>query len=370
MNRLKIVFFISKKDFSASRSASYFIPELTKKNHEVMIFDRDDLNNRDLVFKALEQFNPDIMHFFWTRRWMSVLSQITRQFKSSKIIIDFRSPILLGAFKQKIRRTKFNEELNGKVHAFFSTTFSVIKNNLGVLPNNSFEYFVGVSQSVVASDANSKIRSSPKNLRLVVVSTLHPKRKLAHLMLYCTFANICLTRSVSLDIIGDGENIARLRLLSVLLRPFCDFRVLGAFEHHEMLGVIASYDAGITHLPLKVYSDAPALKTFEYFAAGIPVLATKNNYHVRLYNEGFHLSLYENSVFSFIKAIKSLPEPESNQTKLNQEKIKQYEWENLFKNIIEPAYLKIIQIKDPVTFSHVNRGWRDKFYWWCCQIFR
>ena len=370
MKKLKIIFFIPKKKFSASRASAHNIPKLAEKSHQVLIFETQDLSSRKKVLDEIKTFKPDIIHFIWTRKWISFIPQIVKANKDTRIIVDFRSPILLDSWRKGLRREQNFYTLNRKVHGFMTTCLPVLQNNLGVVPENSFEYFVGIPAQNVFDCSQTKGVYSAKSMRLVVVSTLHPKRRLGSLMFYCAIANILSSKKISLDIIGDGENLKQLSFLATSLRVFCRIRMLGYVEPNKINSTIALYDAGVTHLPNKIYKDAPALKTLEYFAASIPVIASKNNYNTRLKEEGFYLSLYNNNVLSFINALRDLSLIELSHLKSNRERVRQYEWQQLFNNIIEPAYFQVLRHKKPVAFGTFNRRWRNKLYRRCREVFR
>lgn len=349
--------------------ASNIIPRIAGQRHDTMIIDTEmyKIHGLSEIIEKVREFDPDLIHFFWSRYWLKLPAELKSYGIKAKLVVDFRSPILLSTPQQIARRNHVADELNAKIHGFFSTTLSVIENNIGIIPKHSFEYFVGINKVKFNVEAKENVSRKSETFRLVIVSTLHPKRNIGYLMLLCTLANLMGKPRVSLDIIGDGENSNRLKFIAKVVKLFCEIQFLGVLKHDAIFDKIKGYDAGITHLPFGYYTDAPALKTFEYFAAGVPVIASNTNYHKRLLSEGFHLSLYNNNTKSFLNALKT--RATELQVQKNQNMVRQYEWENLFNNIIEPAYEKIVRSPKEQRLNTTNRRWRDRFYRRSCQIF-
>ena len=349
--------------------ASNIIPGIAGQRHDTLIIDTEMYKKLGLseIMEKVREFDPDLIHFFWSRYWLKIPEKLKSNGIKAKLVVDFRSPILLSTPQQVARRNRVAHRLNAKIHGYFSTTLSVIEDNIGIIPKHSFEYFVGINKVKSNVQAKENVTRKNETFRLVIVSTLHPKRNIGYLMFLCTLANLVRKSKVSLDIIGGGENSGRLKFIAKAVKPFCKIQFLGVLNHDAIFDKIKEYDAGITHLPFGYYTDAPALKTFEYFAAGIPVIASNTNYHKRLLREGFHLSLYNNNAKSFLKALQT--RTTELQVQKNQNMVTQYEWKNLFNNIIEPAYEKIVKSGKVQRFDTTNRRWRDRVYRRSCQIF-
>ena len=366
---MKILYFTSDASYRNSMPASNIIPRLAAQRHDVLIIDKlmyKELGRKNILAK-IKAFKPDLIHIFWSHYWLKMPSVLKTANIRAKLVVDFRSPILLTPPQKVARRTDIASKLNAKIHGYFSTNLSVIQDNIGIVPKYSFEYFVGINKVRRNNPIIKNKHKTTGTTRLVLVSTLEPQRNIGHLIFLCTLANLVRKQKVSLDIIGEGGNLRRLSVFAKLAKPFCEIQFLGVLDHAKVHEKIIQYDIGITHLPFRHYTDAPALKTFEYFAAGIPVIASNTNYHKKLLKEGFHLRLYNNNLVTFLHALQA--KRDYFQVQNNQNMVTRYEWENLFNNIIEPAYEEIVKKAAEQRFDNANWGWRGRIYRWSCKVF-
>ncbi len=118
---------------------------------------------------------------------------------------------------------------------------------------------------------------------------------------------------------------------------------MGSVPREQLFLSLADYDVGISYIPFGRYDTAPALKTLEYLACGLPVLATNtfgNRMFVRSGENGW---LADDDPVSFASGIVDIV----NNSNLNvlasvcRDSVIEYDWNYLALNRLLPAYEKI-----------------------------
>ena len=186
---MRIVYFVADKQFAANRSASFFIPEASKLFNEVLVIDRVDISElgRPQVMKMIRRFKPEVIHLFWMRKWTNLIGALGKACPRARLLIDFRSPILASPIIQEERGRDNFETLNNLTHGFFSTTKQVVLDNLGVLPDDTIEYYVGLPKYIFDQKRPKLPANQSGRIKLVVVSTFDPKRNGEAYFLLCCF---------------------------------------------------------------------------------------------------------------------------------------------------------------------------------------
>jgi glycosyltransferase involved in cell wall biosynthesis len=158
---------------------------------------------------------------------------------------------------------------------------------------------------------------------------------------------------LTLDIYGTGDKENELKELIDRKISANNVSLKGFLSQKELFSILPEYDAGIAFVYDKtwdsIYSKAPSLKTLEYAAAGLPVIASKTQGHLDYMNRfGFRFLLFSNNFKSFCDLIKKivLQGFNENDVKKNLECIKQFEWDNITKKKLFPLYENLAKNHD------------------------
>ncbi len=93
--------------------------------------------------------------------------------------------------------------------------------------------------------------------------------------------------NIQLSLVGDGPDRAALEPL--VQRTSDRLRIVPPVSHDQIPNILAQAHIGVTSLPDPddvIYQASSPIKLFEYMAAGLPILATKNVCHTNVVGEG------------------------------------------------------------------------------------
>lgn len=282
------ILFISNDSIGKTGTASkYYYPLIAHKNgyrvgvigdwngapppfpEDVATFDISTKNKKyhsSHIKQAINEFKPQIMHVFFhrgCRKYPLYAPNITTYFT-----LDIRGPLLNNGIKRlaskalNIFDAQYYNIITGhatsSIASVLGARFSRSSHltRIGVDLNN-FQIFPTASET-----ANN----------FVYIGSVAQSRGLKKLI-YAFYLASHKHPQLSLDIIGDGNARNELEDYALNLNIH-NVNFLGSQTHTETCNNLNNYDAGISFIGPKVYHGAPPLKILEYFAAGLPVVAS------------------------------------------------------------------------------------------------
>jgi len=151
---------------------------------------------------------------------------------------------------------------------------------LGIWPSGvNPEHF-----AVAQRDRHWPVADEP--IQLVYLGILIPKRNLLPLCEAVVQANGAVRR-FCLTLYGDG--VARPALQAIANQSGGAIQVLPPVPHQAVPQLLAGAQVGVTSLPARdnpKYEASSPIKLFEYLAAGLPILATRNACHTDVVGAG------------------------------------------------------------------------------------
>lgn len=115
----------------------------------------------------------------------------------------------------------------------------------------------------------------PPVLRLVYIGSLGSRRRIVEALEMLVRAAPDLAangRRLEIDVYGEGAEDGSIRAL--VARAPIVIRHAGAMSQAKLAAKLRDYDVGLSLILNPVYREAPPLKTIEYLASGLPVIAT------------------------------------------------------------------------------------------------
>lgn len=293
-----------------------------------------------LVCEKVKTYNPDVVYIFGRPDPFYLVYNLKHSFPDVPLIYDVRSPLLVKEEKRKQDIKQQYEKLELYVdflltsdHGALKTYFEPRLYNCRLLP-------IGLNVSKIIPRS-----SPPKSIsKFVFVGSLEKKRKIKDLIEGFVEFYKKAGRNVSLDIIGDGGHRQALQDFSAKLPGGDCVRFLGFLPQNEVFNKLKEYDCGIAYVPYERYDEAPSLKSIEYAAAKLPVLASDTSAHKRYSQDyGFGFNFFSNDVKAmaedFASFFSRLPSVEN--IEATRAAAEQFDWERIFESTLTPIFASI-----------------------------
>ncbi|PAV24993.1 glycosyltransferase involved in cell wall biosynthesis [Tamilnaduibacter salinus] len=217
------------------------------------------------VREVVRNFCPDVVHVFfhrgfgWYRYHCGDLG--------AKWVVDVRGPLLATGLRRSVSRLLNNCERLG-YDATAGHSIGSVDTVFGKwVAKSACHTRIGVDVKQFAQ--RSHLTSGP--FRFVYVGGIDRRRQLETMLR--AFALASKKMNLTLDLIGDGDDTEALMDL-VSREGINGVRFLGRFPHSKIAEMLAVYDGALSYIGPSVYDSGPPLKTLEYFAAGLPVVAS------------------------------------------------------------------------------------------------
>ena len=266
-------------------SVNFFPIMLSRLNHDVSIIglngDNDVyrnstvkvkfLNNNLLwhynIYKYIRLNKPDIVNVYYHNG--CGLIPFICFFTNSKFILDIRSPLLKVGFKRFLIRIKnYFEPL------FFDEIFSHNQHSATTLIGNKKVITVppGFDKDILLK--NKKIIS--KKPSFVYIGSVNPKRNINRVINAFGKA-ININKKITLTIYSNDEDNSELIFLIKKLELSKNIKIHKKIPNAKLQSKLSHFTYGLSYIPIDLYNFAPPLKTIEYLAAGLTVLATNTD---------------------------------------------------------------------------------------------
>jgi len=355
--------FITRSGFGVlGGGASYYFPALLSVEHEVLVITPASATKEEVVrssegirvssisagagrwalyeiYRQLEDFKPDIVHVFHSPRCLAYVYGLKSFFPKAKWVLDFRSPPVVEGFwsRNKLRLKYYISQFCYDVVVTHS--FRTIRDNVLFPVSGVLEVPPGVELSRVRCKDRVSRGRFPE--RFVYVGSVSRSRQVDKLI--NAFAQWAQKqeRAVRLDVIGGGNALEEMRRL-VREKELTRFvSILGALPQECLFNKIAEYDAGIAYVPYDHFARAPSLKSLEYAAAGLPILASDTEGHKDYSSRfGFKFSYFSNNQSSMIRALESFSHHFATDDSWlsNLERVRPFDWKVVVERLLLPIY--------------------------------
>lgn len=285
------IMFVRKARLEAEGAAAaiYFPKVLAELGHDVMLVGLGDPQQTALadsnvtvrcadynwtrhLIECAREAQPDIIHTF-IYSGCGALPILLRRHCDARYVLDIRSPLIRTGLAATAHRLKNIFE----PMSFDVVTAHGLASAATVVGRRRAVKWVppGVDLSLVPAGAETTVRAGGtqnRRLKLVYIGALNKVRNIS--LLLSGLAQIRSGISVSLDIFGLGEGESDLRAEIDSLGLSSIVRMNGKLPRDELFKRLVQFDAGLAFVPNTLFETAPPLKTIEYMACGLPVLAS------------------------------------------------------------------------------------------------
>ena len=295
------------------------------------------------IYIALRDFSPDIVHVFQSPGCLLYAVRIRGMLPGVKWILDFRSPPTVSGFLGRLE-VQFRYMVSQLFYDhIFTHSMKTVRQNIPLRFRRAREVIPGVELASLGS------RQGPRNNfpeRFVYVGSVTASRRLDLLVDAFVAWAAKVERPVCLDIYGAGNALDELQERVRLAGGEHCIVFHGAVEQPVLLEKLPEYDVGVAYVPYDMFARAPSLKSLEYAAAGLSILASDTVGH-RDYAKrfGFQFNFFANDMASIVAALdrvchdfQSLPD-----ATVNLECVKRFDWSAIVRDQLLPAYKEMIK---------------------------
>ena len=180
---------------------------------------------------------------------------------------------------------------------------------------------------------------------LVYSGAIAQHRKIDNLII--AFKKVAeIHEDVKLLMIGDGDALADMKALTRKLNLGESIIFTGRVPFTEVCNLISVADIGISYVPIdNNYNFNPPLKTFEYLACGLPIIATKTESNSKIIKDGFSGILVNDTPEDVAKSINKLLVDKDLQKHLSKNarnSIMEYDFDYIAQNSFMPLYEELL----------------------------
>ena len=369
--QLRVVYITRSNYGLLGAAASYMFAVNTNKRHQVIVLENGSSHknkNQPIVYNdtsvpvinrfdfqkgrirqktiwALNIIQPDIVHLFHSDRCLNDILMLKVLKKRPKIILDFRSPLYARKFSRSYIRLLITYFL---CHLFADWVIThsrlSLYSNLPLRLKKYTEIPPGVNLCWFKNKAVTK--KSPE--KFIYVGSLNKTRRIDQLVLFFVKASQRLGGNLRLDIYGQGDAEQDLSVLIKEQLQCSNVFLKGCRTQNTLFAIMSEYDAGIAYIAsgngTSIFDKAPSLKSIEYAAAGLPILASRTQGHLDFMKRyGFNFELFNNTFEEFYNSMNKLVKHGVDEKDLenNLSSVKKLDWNNIILSKLLPLYEKL-----------------------------
>lgn len=259
------------------------------------------------IFETIKQHKPDVVHVVF-RRWSFLYPVVCKLLRNhhAKWVVDIRSPLVSSGLRRVLGRSIGPLEQLG-YDAVAGASDATIRDVISVLrkPKYSIPLVIQTENFHDHERLKHDETDTFKAKKFVYIGSLSRTRGIDRLIQAFKFAYEYLGNDavLSLDIFGTGASEEDLKKYIAMNHLSRVVFLRGVISYKELAKRLTEYDVGLAYIPYNNYYDSPALKTLEYMAAGLLVIASDtsgNKMFVKNYHNGI---LIPNEVAVWTEAI-------------------------------------------------------------------
>ena len=367
---MKIVYLTRAPFGLMGTGASYMIPSIVSKTHDVVVIspeakksEKDKIifyntniakinitNSSNITRRANEliepisELKPDIIHIF-SHPGCFIYPKILSRYKiKTKWYLDIRSHIFsqdkLNHWTERVKNTFVQRRFN----YISATALDSYKSYIGY-PFREFNWSpIGVDINAFDKGISDKFNDSNKIFKFIFVGSIAKVRQL-HVLINGVIDYLHrYEKNIILDIYGLGNALQDLKLL-VKESGFSDhIQFKGILPFNMLAKAMPFYHAGLVYLPKDKFDYAPALKRLEYAAAKIDIIESDTRWNLEN-KEGFKVFQFRNDPISIANTIYKYCKNYSinGRAEYNYERVKLFDWSFIVNNKILPVYDLLLQ---------------------------
>ena len=299
----------------------------------------------DMICRHIFDFGPSIIHIFNHPEWAVLFSEIHRRNSGIQYILDIKTPLL-----RKGRSRYDIQEKGNAVWGSINCIFTVAEESLlSWIPEFSGKsYVVPLGVDIDSFPNPQPIRTvTQRPMKFIYVGALNESRKIQEMVLAFEMFVSMDDYGQTLDLYGSGGTSSLEEQISV--RSSDRFiKYCGLLDQQELFKRMVAYDVGIAWVPCQNFDSSPSLKLLEYMAAGLGVIATGTQAHMKMKDRGYSFHVSADDTENFSKALLNMSQEGSLShltIKENLNLLKDLRFEDIFKKWILPVYEELNTIK-------------------------
>ena len=293
--------------------------------------------------KVAHSFQPEIVHVM-IHLGCGIYPLIMNTASKPKFILDIRSPLLRRGLLRYLIQIKNRFEIiqydTVASHGIESAWTVVSKWQVNAWKNIHWLPPGIELNSLTSKQVNGSKKSS---LRMIYIGSLRKSRQIPKMISAVLMAS--QEFNLSLDIYGYGEDVTTIEAMLQEHQGKHNIRLMGLIPRHELFTRLTDYDIGLSYVPMKLYGTAPPLKTLEYLASGLAVVATKTPGHELLIQDHENGLLVDESPKSFADGILQIAHNHSLRKKLvnnGRISVEKFDWDRIVKDRLIPIYEQLM----------------------------
>ena len=279
---------------------------------------------------------PDIVHVF-LHTGCGFYPWIMRTTPRSRFVLDIRSPLLRTGLIRWLSRLKNRLEVTG----YDAISTHGIESGRTVIGNGKDMVWIppGVDLSVVPLPHAR--RSSTAGTRLVYVGSLDWRRRIEEMVKAVSLAAKDI--ALSLDIYGYNDSEGRITRLIQERGMTRLMRMHAIIPPAELFDRLSEQDIGLAYVPRRLYDTGLPLKTLEYLACGLPVLATDTIGNRMVVQSRINGLLVDDDANSFAEGIRELAKAPwlSAASENARRAVESYDWTRIVSERLIPLYHEV-----------------------------
>lgn len=297
------------------------------------------------VKRSVSSLNPDIIHVF-IHAGCGLYPLMFKRHVRSRFVLDIRSPLLRSGLARIMHRIKNSFEPIGydaiASHGIESAWTQLgRRSDIHLLPP-------GVDLSSIPQFASSSRQEGDGRLfRMVYTGSLDWLRQPERLIEAAIQAS--KKEKIQLDIYGDGEAREQLEQTVVSHGMAERIRFMGVLDRKILFSKLGGYDAGVAYVPGGMYDSAPPLKTLEYLACGLPVLATDTHGNRMFVQDGINGMLASGEPEAFASAIVRMVKSKNLEAMHlhARSSVEEFDWKRIVSERLLPLYESLLAEHHP-----------------------
>jgi len=301
-----------------------------------------------IITKLLEQSHCDIVHVYCFRG-CGILPLLSKK-SYRKILIDIRSG--------SVSHQRFKSRLSNFMTRLEASTYDGIicvdqRVAHSVLGKKGANYIVplGADFEKFKPYSNSRLRDEigiKKNQIVVIfVSNLNHERNPYRVLKAFEKAATGHPQLVLL-LVGAGSEMEEMRKMASKAPLRGKVIFAGQIPYHNVQEYLACGDIGLSYVPINgQYDLQPPLKTVEYLAAGLPMVATRTKGNMQFIRDDFNGVLVDDNEEAISQGICRLIEDSKLYNDISKEarrSVLNYDWTHIVKQNLLPAYKSMLKI--------------------------